>query len=167
MKHFIILMMALVFTSCSKDSGGVMAEPPVKETINQQTDETVMKQKLNLTIDGKKCEASLVDNAATKGLIAALQQSDITYKADDYGGFEKVGALGRSLSTDTQQITTVPGDIMLYNGNQIVIFYGSNSWSYTRIGRIDNQTVESLKSFLKAGEGSVNVTLSLKENNQF
>ena len=163
MKHFIILMMALVFASCSNDSGGVMAEPPVKETINQQTDETVMNQKLNLTIDGKTCEATLVDNVATKALIAALQQNDITYKADDYGGFEKVGALGRSLSTSNQQITTVPGDIMLYNGNQIVIFYGSNSWSYTRIGRIDNQTVESLKSFLKAGEGSVNITLSLKE----
>lgn len=116
---------------------------------------------ISITIDGKTRTVSLVDNPATQALLSALQQGTISYDADDYGGFEKVGALGRSLPTSDEQITTEPGDIMLYNGNQLVVFYGRNSWSYTRIGKIDGATVDDLKTFLKAGSGTVRVTLSL------
>ena len=101
------------------------------------------------------------DNAATRALVAALREASISYEADDYGGFEKVGALGRSLPTSTTQITTQPGDVILYSGNQIVLFYGSNSWSYTRIGKMEYGSLDELKSFLKAGQGKINVTLSL------
>ena len=101
------------------------------------------------------------DNEATKTLVAALREASITYEADDYGGFEKVGALGRSLPTSNAQITTQPGDVILYSGNQLVLFYGSNSWSYTRIGKMDFGTLDELKSFLKAGQGKISVTLSL------
>ena len=75
----------------------------------------------------------------------------------DYSGFEKVGALGTSLPASNSQTTTQAGDIVLYNGNQIVVFYGSNSWSYTRLGHIDNLTgwEEAL------GSGDVMVTFSL------
>ena len=118
---------------------------------------------INITIDGKTLPINLVDNAATRELVAALQQSSITYEADDYGGFEKVGGLGRSLPTSNSQITTEPGDVILYSGNQIVLFYGSNSWSYTRLGRIQYSTIDELKSFLKAGQGRVSVTLSVAE----
>jgi len=71
-----------------------------------------------------------------------------------------VGALGRSLPTSNEQITTEAGDVVLYNGNQIVLFYGSNSWSYTRLGRIEHESLNDLKAFLKAGQGSIIVTLS-------
>ncbi|MCH5177109.1 MAG: hypothetical protein J1F25_03720, partial [Prevotellaceae bacterium] len=89
---------------------------------------------INITIDGTTMPIQLVDNAATKALVAMLQESSITYEANDYGGFEKVGALGHSLPTSNAQLTTKAGDVILYNGNQIVLFYGSNSWSYTRLG---------------------------------
>ena len=76
----------------------------------------------------------------------------------DYGGFEKVGPLGQSLPTSNSQTTTQSGDIVLYQGNQVVIFYGSNTWSYTRLGRIDN-----LSGWEEAlGRGDVSVTFSLQ-----
>ena len=103
----------------------------------------------------------IVDNVATRALVDTLRGSAITYEASDYGGFEKVGALGRSLPTADSQMQTQAGDVVLYNGNQIVLFYGSNSWSYTRIGRMEYGTLDALKSFLKAGQGKITVTLSV------
>lgn len=128
-----------------------------------QAQTTVSEMKINITIDGKTLLVNLVDNEATRALVAALQKSPINYEADDYGGFEKVGGLGRSLPTSNQQITTEAGDVILYSGNQIVLFYGSNSWSYTRLGRIQYTTLDELKSFLKAGQGRISVTLSAAE----
>lgn len=125
---------------------------------------TTSDMKINITIDGKTLPVNLVDNDATRTLVAALQQAPITYEADDYGGFEKVGALGRSLPTSNSQIRTEAGDVILYSGNQIVLFYGSNSWSYTRLGRIQYSTTDELKAFLKAGQGRITVTLSTAES---
>ena len=120
-----------------------------------------MKTLLKITIDGTSLPVVLENNAATKALVDALTEAPITYTASDYGGFEKVGPLGRSLPTSDSRITTQPGDVILYSGNQIVLFYGSNTWNYTRIGKMEYGSLEELKAFLKAGEGNVNVTLSL------
>lgn len=150
------LLMAILLMACSSDNA-TMAET---RSQNQDGMET---QTINITIDGQTRSIILADNAATHELAAALQQGAITYQADDYGGFEKVGALGRSLPTSNQQITTQAGDVILYNGNNIVLFYGSNSWSYTRLGRIQYESLDELKAFLKAGQGNISVTLSLPE----
>ncbi|MDE6667078.1 MAG: hypothetical protein K2K38_01870 [Clostridia bacterium] len=115
-----------------------------------------------LTIKGNKVKVTLEDNSATRALAEILKQGDIVYTADDYGGFEKVGALGHSLPKNDTQITTQAGDVILYSGNQIVLFYGSNSWQYTRLGRIENYSVSELREFLCAGEGTVQVTVSLE-----
>ena len=115
--------------------------------------------KINLTIGNKTMTATLVENSATRELVSMLSQTPIVIEMDDYGGFEKVGALPKSLPTSNSQITTEPGDIMLYQGWNMVIFYGSNSWSYTRLGKIDGATAESLREFL--GNGSVSVKLTL------
>ena len=115
--------------------------------------------KILLGIGDKTMTASLVDNAATRELVALLEKGPITVQMSDYGGFEKVGALPQSFTTSNSQITTVPGDIMLYQGNNLVIFYGSNSWSYTRLGKIDGATVAGLKEFL--GTGSVSLKIAL------
>ena len=120
-----------------------------------------MPEQIQITISGETLPVSIENNAATKALVEALEKASITYTASDYGGFEKVGALGRSLPTSNTQMTTQAGDVILYNGNQIVLFYGSNSWSYTRLGKIKYSSLEELKSFLKAGEGDISVTLSL------
>jgi len=147
--HLLLAVVAMLMASCSN------------EEVQAQTTSSDMK--INITIEGKTMPVNLVDNEATRTLVAALQESPITYEADDYGGFEKVGSLGRSLPTSNQQITTEAGDVILYSGNQIVLFYGSNSWSYTRLGRIEYSTIDELKSFLKAGQGRVSVKLSVPE----
>ncbi|MDE6394328.1 MAG: hypothetical protein K2K77_03205, partial [Duncaniella sp.] len=92
---------------------------------------------------------------------ALLGSSPITVSMEDYGGFEKVGELPRSLPTSNSQITTVAGDIMLYQGDNIVIFYGSNTWSYTRLGKIDNATSAEIREFL--GSGDIELTISLSK----
>lgn len=114
--------------------------------------------KVLLSIGDRTMTASLVDNAATRELLSLLEKGPITIRMNDYGGFEKVGALPQSFTTSNTQITTEPGDIMLYQGNNMVIFYGSNSWSYTRLGKIDGATAANLKEFL--GGESVSLTVS-------
>ena len=120
--------------------------------------------KVLLKVGGDTMTATLTDNEATRELMKLLEQDDITIRMSDYGGFEKVGALPQSLSTSNTQITTAPGDIMLYQGNQMVIFYGSNSWSYTRLGKIDGATESNLRQFL--GNGDIVLTLSLESSTE-
>ena len=102
--------------------------------------------------------ATLEENAAVSALVDMMRESPVVLQMSDYSGFEKVGPLGTSLPVDNSQTTTHAGDIVLYNGNQIVIFYGSNSWSYTRLGHIDDLTgwEEAL------GNGDVTVTFYLE-----
>jgi hypothetical protein len=123
--------------------------------------ENTMPSQIKITVSGKTLPVNIENNDATKALVAALREASITYEAHDYGGFEKVGELGRSLPSSDTQITTQTGDVILYSGNQIVLFYGSNTWSYTRLGKIQYGSSDELKSFLKAGEGNISVTLSL------
>ena len=97
------------------------------------------------------------DNASVEAL-RALAAEGLTIEMSMYGGFEQVGAIGQSLPRDDQQTTTTSGDIVLYSGNQLVVFYGSNSWAYTRLGHIADQTPEQMKALL--GNGDVTITLS-------
>ena len=147
--RLLVMAIALLVMSCGGDEAQA-------QTIKEED----MTEKLYITIGNQTLPVTLVKNNATEALMAALAANPITYEADDYGGFEKVGALGMSLPTNNQQLTTQAGDVILYSGNQIVLFYGSNSWSYTRLGRIEYESLEQLKSFLKAGQGRVSVTLS-------
>ena len=162
-----ILIGLLALLSCTKDPDPVVVLPdppqekPGENGGNNGNNDTSMPTEIKITVSGKSIPVKIEDNAATKALVAALREASITYEADDYGGFEKVGALGRSLPTSNAQISTQPGDVILYSGNQIVLFYGTNSWSYTRIGKMDYGTLDELKSFLKAGQGKISVTLSL------
>jgi len=121
-----------------------------------------MSQKLNITIGGVTQTATLADNTATQELVNRLQNAPITVTLNSSGGFEIWGALGFSLPTSNQQINAQPGDIVLYNGSNICMFYGSNSWSYTRLGHIDGLSQSELQTFLHAGESNISVTLSLQ-----
>lgn len=120
---------------------------------------TNAQNKLSITVGNRTLSATMADNEAARRLVQLLSAGPITINLSDYGGFEKVGALPQSLPASDTHITTVPGDIMLYQGRNMVIFYGSNSWNYTPLGRIDGATTSSLKEFL--GNGNVEVTLSL------
>ena len=100
------------------------------------------------------------DNSSAEAFIALLEEGDITISMHDYGSFEKVGALGASLPRNDENITTEPGDLILYQGNQITIYYDTNTWSFTRLGRVQDLTQTELKGIL--GESDVDVTFSLK-----
>ena len=129
-------------------------------TLNFAEEQTAM-NKMYITIDGQTKSVTLVDNAATRAMVEKLQQAPVTVTLNSSGGFEIWGSLGFSLPTSDQQMTAQPGDVILYNGSNICLFYGSNSWSYTRLGKIDGLSESELRSFLKAGNSNISVTLSL------
>lgn len=116
---------------------------------------------MNLKVNSHNLTVELVNNSSTEALIALLKETPITYEAQDYGNFEKVGDIGHTLPQNNEQITTEPGDIILYQGNKICIYYDVNSWNFTRLGKIKNVGQAELKNIL--GSGNVTVTLSLSD----
>ena len=145
MQKILSFLAAMLFCCCSTDS-----EVKAQTTMD----------KMYITIGGQTQSVTLVDNDATRELVAALQDAPITVTLND-NNFEIWGSLGQSLTTKNEQMTALPGDIVLYNGSNICIFYESNSWSYTRLGHIDGLSENELRTFLKAGESNISVTLSL------
>ena len=143
MKQILLFLAAILLSCCSSDSE-VKADN--------------MGQKIYITIGGQTQSITLVDNAATRALV---QKLPVTVTLNSSGGFEIWGSLGFSLPTSNQQITAQPGDVVLYNGSNICLFYDSNSWSYTRLGKIDGLSESELRTFLKAGESNIGVVLSL------
>jgi len=99
------------------------------------------------------------DNASVEAL-KALAAEGMAIEMSMYGGFEQVGSIGQSLPRDDRQTTTVAGDIVLYSGDQLVVFYGSNAWAYTRLGHITDQSPEQMRALL--GSGDVTIALSVK-----
>lgn len=133
--------------------------PESGDAESQQVEEEHSEMQMNVQVGGSTFTATLEENEAVDALVEMMEQGPVTIQMSDYSGFEKVGPLGTSLPTSNQQTTTQAGDIVLYQGNQIVMFYGSNSWSYTRLGHIDDLTgwEEAL------GSGDVTVTFSLED----
>ena len=160
-----ILLVALMLCNCANDNEEVIIQTATQEMNerNNQNPSDKVTDKMNVTIDGATKSVTLVDNAATRQLVAKLQEASVSVTLNSSGGFEIWGALGFSLPTSNEQVTAQPGDVVLYNGSNICLFYGSNSWSYTRLGHIDGLSDGELKTFLKAGESHINVILSLTE----
>lgn len=129
---------------------------PQKTEQNGQEGENTM---LNITVNGTTLTAELADNSSAQALRELLASGPRTIQMSDYGNMEKVGPLGQSLPTNNEQINTEAGDIILYQGNQIVIYYDHNSWNFTRLGKITGVTAQELRNIL--GSGNVSVTLSL------
>ena len=113
--------------------------------------------KMNVQVGDSTFTATLENNTAVDAFVKMMDNGPVVIQMSDYSGFEKVGPLGANLPASNSRITTQAGDIVLYNGNQIVIFYGSNAWRYTHLAR-----VEALDGWEEAlGDGDVRVTLSL------
>ena len=110
---------------------------------------------------GRTFTATLADNSSARALAELLARGDVSVEMKDYARMEKVGPLGKRLPRNDKPISTGPGDLILYQGSQFVIYYGTNSWTLTRLGKIDNATGEELLSAL--GDGDVTVTLSLNK----
>lgn len=116
---------------------------------------------MRITVGDRVFTAVLADNSSADALKEILMAGPLTIDMSDYGNMEKVGPIGQSLPTNDEQITTGPGDIILYMGNSLVIYYDTNSWNFTRLGKIQDVTQAELKEIL--GGGNVTVTLSLEE----
>ncbi len=116
--------------------------------------------KLTVSFNGHSYPATLEDNPTAEAFAELIRArgGSITLSMENYGGFEKVGPLGQSLPRNDVQTTTAPGDFVLYSGNQIVLFYGSNAWRYTRLGRLEGD-LSALQTEL--GGGDVSITYSL------
>ena len=99
------------------------------------------------------------DNESVAALKEAVKNNPLAIQMSMYGGFEQVGSLGMTLPRSDTRITTDPGDVILYSGNQMVVFYGSNTWAYTRLGHITDKTQDELKGLLS--NGSVIITLTI------
>ena len=148
------VVLVLCLAACSTAS-----HPSPTSTISPESkeDTTVDTHTFYLTVEGVTFPATFADNQGAEALADLLTDGPLTLSLEDYGGFEKVGSLGQSLPTSNTHMSTQSGDIVLYQGNQIVLFYGSNAWSYTRLGQVTDLTgwQEAL------GHGDVTVTLSL------
>lgn len=167
------IILSIIMVGCTvNETTNTTVEPTNKETqndgvVNEMSSLNIntakeVKEKGDLNtikaeINNKELIVELEDNQATKELIKKLNEGNVIVEAQEYGGFEKVGSLGFSLTRDDKQIKTEAGDIVLYQGNQISLFYNSNSWSYTKLGKVTNVSASELKDLL--GTGDVTITL--------
>ena len=128
----------------------------VEQTVEEETEKM-----LQLKISDTVVEVAWEENESVEELRRLCSSEPLTIQMSMYGGFEQVGSIGTSLPRNDVQTTTSAGDIVLYSGNQMVVFYGSNSWAYTRLGHITDQDTAGMTQLL--GNGDVVITVSLEE----
>ena len=119
-----------------------------------------MNNTLILTINNEKLLVKLAGNKASQEFYQRVKTNPLTINAKEYGGFEKVGNLGFNLPKEDVKLTTKARDIVLYNGNEISLFYNSNTWNYTKLGEIINITDTELKNLLPPGDVTLTFTLN-------
>ena len=168
-KQIIFLFALLPAVFCA--GCGRAAAPPVQaqeavpeEELGGRIEETggsPMEKTLRLWIGDTEVAVDWEENESVDALLRLASAEPLAVPMSRYGGFEQVGSLGTSLPRNDVQTTTQSGDIVLYAGNQIVVFYGSNAWAYTRLGHITNVPAEDMTKLL--ANGDVVITLSLEQ----
>jgi len=128
-------------------------EQAVQENTSVKSDQK-KEMAMELMINNVRVPVSWEKNSSTENLKKLLP---LTINMSMYGGFEQVGSIGHSLTRNDTQTTTQYGDIVLYSGDKIVIFYGSNSWSYTRLGHI-NLSQQEMTDLLSHGDVTIKIT---------
>lgn len=113
---------------------------------------------MTMMIGDTSVQVEWEDNESVRALKELVQEEPLTIQMSMYGGFEQVRSIGTAIPRNDEQKTTSAGDIVLYSGDQIATFYGSNSWAYTRLGKITDQTEENMVQLL----GNEDVTITLK-----
>ncbi len=160
----ISITLFLLFNSQSKENINNEQQETTTNISNEkenesQGSESMEKQKITLSVNGHELTATLNDNSSSIALIEELKKGPITINMSDYANMEKVGDLGVNLPRNDENITTNAGDLILYQGNNFVIYYATNHWSLTKLGKIDNINSKDLKNIL--GNSDVTVKLSL------
>ena len=144
-------------TISSGDNQNAVTEISTSENVERESSEE-RDSTMIMKIGDTKVNVEWEDNQAVEALRDMAKAGDITIQMSMYGGFEQVGSIGQSLPRDDKQTTTSSGDIVLYSGNQMVVFYGSNSWSYTRLGHISDKDEAEMADLLSNGD--VTITIS-------
>ena len=146
-------------SSSSAESTNAAVEQSATTAVDDSTESAEAAGSFIISANGKQLEVRLANTNAARALAEHLQAGPVTVDLHPYGGFEQVGPLPWALPESDEQITTSPGDVMLYQGNQITIFTGSNSWAYTPLGNIEGATSDTLREVF--GDDAVEITLSL------
>ena len=133
--------------------------PQAEEDGEAETERKESEMMLQMTIGETLVDVEWEDNESVEALKELCQEGPLTIRMSMYGGFEQVGSVGQSLPRDDNQTTTQAGDIVLYSGDQIVVFYGSNSWAYTRLGHITDKSAQEMAELL--GNGDVTITIKM------
>lgn len=161
---FILTCALLFLTACNQ--GEETAQTTQENTVSQsETDslqeETTQMSQMNLvmTVNGVEVDVQWEKNDAVNDLISLSQNEEIVVNTTLYGGFEQVGVLPESLASKDTQMTAVSGDIMLYNSNQLVLFFGENSWSYTKLGHISGLSSDEITQMLNKDSAVVTVNI--------
>ena len=176
----LVLVLILMLSACG-DGKGTAAPKPTRTgttavTENNQAENVNQNNKFQVKEDGQKVSGIMLkmkigetavavkweNNETVRALQGLCVNKPLTIQMSMYGGFEQVGEIGKSLPRDDRQMTAVSGDVVLYSGNRIVIFYGSNSWSYTKLGRITDKNAAEMAKLL--GNGDAIITLSMHNN---
>lgn len=150
----ILILLALSLSGCG---GTTASETNDAIDTNETTIESEAAIDMIMKINDTEVSVEWEENESVEALMELTGNEPLTIQMSMYGGFEQVGSIGTSLPRNDQQTTTNAGDIVLYSGNQIVVFYGSNSWSYTRLGHIIDKSEQELVELL--GNGDVTITI--------
>lgn len=163
-KLFAFIATLLLFAACSSDAASsVKPTQPETQTPKSSANSSAQTEapvKLKIHVNDTTFTATLEENSSAKAFAEFLAQGDMTLDMRDYGSFEKVADLPRSFPRNDKQIDTDAGDIILYQGNSITIYYDKNSWNFTRLARIDNVNKKRLQQIL--GKGNVKATFSVE-----
>ena len=157
-----IVLIALFFLVACSDAASHSTQPETqtpKSSANSSA-QTEALVKLKIHVNDTTFTATLEENSSAKAFAEFLAQGDMTLDMRDYGSFEKVADLPRSFPRTDKQIDTDAGDIILYQGTSITIYYDKNSWNFTRLARIDNVNKKRLQQIL--GKGNVKATFSVE-----
>lgn len=162
---FYLLLAVLGLSACGASESPTGSTPPPSQSVLSQPESSQPQNEssdqegamLKITVGDQELLATFAENSSAEEFRELLSQGPVTISMEDYGGFEKVGPLGTTLTRNDTRIVTQPGDVILYQGNQITIYYGTNTWNFTRLAKINDST--NLKA--KLGAGTVQVTFSL------
>lgn len=151
----------------TEKTAGDIAEATVPQKTSHSTESSqntasegsTVEKKLTLSINGQNVLVHWRDNESVEALKDLVRDKPLVIRMSMYGGVEQVGSLGTSLPRNDSQITTVAGDIVLYSGNQIVVFYGSNSWAYTELGHITDKTAREMSELLGTGNATMEISI--------
>ena len=134
-------------------------ETPTDTDTPASTETPTTTKALTFTVNNRKIDISWEDNESVAKLKELAESNPIEINMSKYGGFEQVGSIGTSLPRSDVRITTNPGDIVLYSGNQLVFFYGSNTWSYTKLGHAVGMSDAELKELLGGDDVVVRISM--------